>query len=182
MSEIITRKKYFCSLWAIQEYSVYSGKLVSIQDLYTRWCQRKAQTIIKDPNHQSHSVLSVTVRQVVPMQQVQNLQDPEHLLPLSHKTAKQFIQIVKQLTKQLSALALSALTLDTSHTLLLLFIIYSYLSPGICTVHIYLDYLVPLHSESVLGPRVYKPSYHYSLCIYSSCYYFSLCIVGKGCK
>jgi GAF domain-containing protein len=52
---------------------ITGADLPAIQYLYTRRCQRKA---------------SVTVWQAVQMNQVRNQQDPEQLLPPSHKTAK----------------------------------------------------------------------------------------------
>jgi hypothetical protein len=33
---------------------ITGAKLLAIQDLYTRWCQRKALKIVKDPSHPSH--------------------------------------------------------------------------------------------------------------------------------
>ena len=46
---------------------ITGAKLPAIQDLYTRWCQRKALEIVKDP---SQTVLSTTAWQAVPECQV----------------------------------------------------------------------------------------------------------------
>jgi hypothetical protein len=35
------------------------AKFPDIQDLYTRWCQRKAQKIVKDSSHPSHRLFSL---------------------------------------------------------------------------------------------------------------------------
>ena len=35
------------------------AKLPAIQDLYTRWCQRKALKMVKDPSHPSHRLFSL---------------------------------------------------------------------------------------------------------------------------
>jgi hypothetical protein len=36
---------------------ITGAKLPAIQDLYTRWCQRKALKIVKDPSHRLFSLL-----------------------------------------------------------------------------------------------------------------------------
>ena len=56
---------------------------ISTQDLYTRWCQRKALKRLQPPR--SQTLLSATARQGVPMHHVWNQQDPEQLLPPSHR-------------------------------------------------------------------------------------------------
>ena len=68
---------------------ITGAKLPAIQDLYTRQCQRKALQIVKYSSHPYHRLLplSATTRKAVPMHQVWNQQDPEHLSP-NHKTAK----------------------------------------------------------------------------------------------
>ncbi len=38
---------------------IVGGELPSLQDIYTRWCLRKARRIIKDSSHPSHSLLSL---------------------------------------------------------------------------------------------------------------------------
>ncbi len=38
---------------------IVGGELPSFQDIYTRWCIRKAQRTIKDSSHPSHSLLSL---------------------------------------------------------------------------------------------------------------------------
>ncbi len=38
---------------------IVGGELPSLQDIYTRWCIRKAWRIIKDSSHPSHSLLSL---------------------------------------------------------------------------------------------------------------------------
>ncbi len=38
---------------------IVGGELPSLQDIYTRWCTRKARRIIKDSSHPSHSLLSL---------------------------------------------------------------------------------------------------------------------------
>ena len=38
---------------------ITGAKLPAIQDLYTRWCQRKALKIIKDYSHPSHRLFSL---------------------------------------------------------------------------------------------------------------------------
>ena len=38
---------------------ITGAKLPAIQDLYTRWCQRKALKIVKDPSHPSHRLFSL---------------------------------------------------------------------------------------------------------------------------
>ncbi len=39
--------------------NIVEGELPSLQDIYTRWCTRKARRIIKDSSHPSHSLLSL---------------------------------------------------------------------------------------------------------------------------
>ncbi|KAK6306453.1 hypothetical protein J4Q44_G00233780 [Coregonus suidteri] len=38
---------------------ITGAKLPAIQDLYTRWCQRKAQKIVKDSSHPGHRLFSL---------------------------------------------------------------------------------------------------------------------------
>jgi hypothetical protein len=38
---------------------ITGAKLPAIQDLYTRWCQRKALKIVKDSSHPSHRLFSL---------------------------------------------------------------------------------------------------------------------------
>ncbi len=38
---------------------IVGGELPSLQDIYTRWCTRKALRIIKDSSHPSHRLLSL---------------------------------------------------------------------------------------------------------------------------
>ena len=38
---------------------ITEAKLPAIQDLYTRWCQRKALKIVKDSSHPSHRLFSL---------------------------------------------------------------------------------------------------------------------------
>ena len=68
---------------------ITGAELPDIKDLYTRWCQRKAPKRLKDSSHPSHRLVSATARQAVPMHQVWNQQDPEQLLPPSHKNSQQ---------------------------------------------------------------------------------------------
>jgi hypothetical protein len=42
---------------------INGAELPAIQDLYSRWCQRKALKCVKDSSHQSHPA---TAMQVVP--------------------------------------------------------------------------------------------------------------------
>ena len=55
---------HHCLVWqllghkALQKY-ITGAKLSAIQDLYTRWCQRKAQKMIKDSSHPSHRLFSL---------------------------------------------------------------------------------------------------------------------------
>ena len=38
---------------------ITGAKVPAIQDLYTRWCQRKALKIVKDSSHPSHRLFSL---------------------------------------------------------------------------------------------------------------------------
>ena len=38
---------------------ITGAKMPAIQDLYTRWCQRKDLKIVKDPSHPSHRLSSL---------------------------------------------------------------------------------------------------------------------------
>jgi hypothetical protein len=42
-----------CKVVSMAQY-ITGAKLPAIQDLYTRWCQRKAHKIVKDSSHPSH--------------------------------------------------------------------------------------------------------------------------------
>ncbi len=45
---------------------IVGGELPSLQDIYTRWCTRKARRIIKDSSHPSHRLLSAPLRKTSP--------------------------------------------------------------------------------------------------------------------
>ena len=65
---------------------ITGAKLPAIQDLYTRWCQRKALKIVEDSSHPSHRLFSLVPHgKQLPIHQVWNQHDPEQLLPRSPK-------------------------------------------------------------------------------------------------
>jgi hypothetical protein len=46
--------------WVVRTAQYITGaKLPAIQDLYNRWCQRKALKMVKDPSHPSHRLFSL---------------------------------------------------------------------------------------------------------------------------
>ena len=49
---------------------ITGAELPAIQDLYTRWCQRKAWNIVKDTHHLSHRMFSANAQQAVIQRQV----------------------------------------------------------------------------------------------------------------
>ncbi len=56
-STAVNRKALQRVVWPARH--IVGGELPSLQDIYTRWCIRKALRIIKDSSHPSHSLLSL---------------------------------------------------------------------------------------------------------------------------
>ena len=69
---------------------ITGAKLPTIQDLYTRRCQRKALKIVKDSSHFKHRLFCKRYQSAVLVQEVQ-------LLPQSHKTPEHLIKWLPRL-------------------------------------------------------------------------------------
>jgi hypothetical protein len=72
---------------------ITGAKLPAIQDLYTRWCQRKAPKMVKDSSHPSHRLFSLLPhgkRYRIAKSRSKRLLNSFY--PQSHKTAEQLIK------------------------------------------------------------------------------------------
>ena len=65
------------------------AKLPAIQDLYTRWCQRKALKIFKDPIHPSHRLFSLPLHGKRDRSAKSKTKRLQQFLRPSHKTPEQ---------------------------------------------------------------------------------------------
>ncbi|KAK1803662.1 hypothetical protein P4O66_021066, partial [Electrophorus voltai] len=59
-------------------------ELPDLQTIYYKWCQTKARKIVKDPTHPNNRLLSVEVREALPLPEGQDREAEEELLPTGH--------------------------------------------------------------------------------------------------